>query len=90
MGLVPNPVSICYIRPMNERIKELTEEARRLSPSDRAQLVESVLESLDATDRRLDQLWLDESSDRRAAYRRGEVDAIDLEDVIAKHRPDGS
>ena len=72
---------------MNDLAKTLGAQARELSPSDRISLVEEVLDSLDKTDSRLDELWTAEAKDRLAAYRRGEVTAKDLNDIIAKYRP---
>jgi putative addiction module component (TIGR02574 family) len=72
---------------MNDLAKALGAQARELSPSDRISLVEEVLDSLDRTDSRLDELWTAEAKDRLAAYRRGELAAKDLNDIIAKYRP---
>jgi putative addiction module component (TIGR02574 family) len=73
----------CYLFLMNERIKKLTEEASLLPPIDRAELVEGILQSLDATDPNLDQSWAEEAKDRLAAYRRSELDALDFEPPIS-------
>ena len=70
---------------MNELIKELTEQASLLPPIERAELVEGILETLDATDPSLDQLWAEEAKDRLAAYRRGELEALDLDEILAKY-----
>ena len=70
---------------MNEHIKKLTEQASLLPPIDRAELVEGILQSLDATDPNLDQLWAEEAKDRLAAYRRGELEALDFDETLAKH-----
>ena len=40
----------------------------------------------DARDAALDVLWANEASDRLAAYRRGEIKAVGLPDVIAKYQ----
>jgi putative addiction module component (TIGR02574 family) len=72
---------------MNDLAKALGAQARELSPSDRIALVEDVLDSLDRTDSQLDELWAAEAKDRLAAYRRGELAARDLNDIIAKYRP---
>jgi putative addiction module component (TIGR02574 family) len=72
---------------MGEKAKALSEEARALSPSDRIALVEDVLDSLDRADPNVDRLWAREARDRLAAYRRGEMKANDLSDVVAKYRP---
>jgi len=48
-------------------------------------LVERILDSLDQPDGVLDTLRAKEAGDRLAAYRRGEVKAVALVDVIEKH-----
>ncbi len=70
---------------MNERIKKLTEETSLLPPIERAELVEGILESLDATDPNLDRLWAEEAKDRLAAWRRGELEALDFDETLARH-----
>ncbi|MCC6947740.1 MAG: addiction module protein [Bradyrhizobiaceae bacterium] len=72
---------------MNEKTKILGEQARALSPGDRIALVEDVLDSLDRPDPNIDRLWAKEAGDRLAAYRRGEIKAKDLSDILAKYRP---
>jgi hypothetical protein len=70
---------------MNERVRELTEQASLLAPIERAELVEGILQSLDATDPNLDRLWAEEAKERLAAYRRGELEALDFDEKLAKH-----
>jgi putative addiction module component (TIGR02574 family) len=72
---------------MSNEAKTLSEQARALPPQDRIALVEDVLDSLDRVDPDLDRLWTQEASDRLAAYRRGELAAKDLGDIVAKYRP---
>ena len=72
---------------MSDNAKTLIEQARSLPPQDRIALVEDVLASLDGADPAIDQMWAREASDRLAAYRRGELAAKDLADVVAKFRP---
>ena len=72
---------------MSDEAKTLSERARALTPEDRIALVEDVLDSLDRADPDIDQLWAREATDRVAAYRRGELAAKDLSDVVAKYRP---
>jgi putative addiction module component (TIGR02574 family) len=71
---------------MSNEAKTLSEQARALSPEDRIALVEDVLESLDHADPTVDRLWAREAVDRVAAYRRGELAAKDLSDIVAKYR----
>ena len=68
---------------MNAKTKALSEEARRLSPEERIALVEDLLNSLDPADPEIEKLWADEARDRLRAYRRGEIDAVSLDQVLA-------
>jgi putative addiction module component (TIGR02574 family) len=72
---------------MSNEAETLIEQARALSPQDRIALVEDVLDSLDRADPAIDQLWAREASERLAAYRRGELAAKGLGDIVAKYRP---
>ena len=49
-------------------------------------LVELILDNLDEPDASLDALWAKEADDRLASYRRGEIRAVALSDVIAKYQ----
>jgi len=69
---------------MSDEAKTLIERARALS-EERITLVEDVLDSLDRADPDLDRLWAREAADRMAAYRRGELAAKDLSEVVAKY-----
>ena len=73
---------------MNTHIKRLTEEASRLSPTDRAELVAHLLATLDKPDPEIDRLWVEECERRLDAYLDGKLtarDARDARDVPAKH-----
>ena len=50
------------------------------------EVVERILDSHDQPNVTLDTLWAKEADDRLAAYRRGEIKAVALSDVIAKYR----
>ena len=68
---------------MNAKTKALSEEARKLSPEERIALIEDLQRSLDPIDPEIERAWAEEARDRLAAYRRGEIEAIPLEEVIA-------
>ncbi len=71
---------------MTEAAEKLSAQARRLSASERLELVDSILASLDEPDPEIDRLWAKEAEDRLAAYRRGEIKAVPLQEVLAKYR----
>ena len=71
---------------MTERPRELIALATTLPPDERIALVEEVLSSLDQPDVAMDRLWAKEAADRLAAYRRGEIKTVELNEVLAKYR----
>jgi putative addiction module component (TIGR02574 family) len=72
---------------MSNETKTLIEQACALPPHERIALIEDVLDSLDHADPGIDQMWVQEASDRLAAYRRGELAAKNLSEIVAKYRP---
>jgi putative addiction module component (TIGR02574 family) len=71
---------------MTDAAKKLSAQARKLSPAERLDLVDDLLASLDETDPAIDRMWAKEAEDRLAAYRRGEIKAVPLQEVLAKYR----
>ena len=78
--------AIPEINAMTEAAKDLSAKARKLSPAERLELVDDVLASLDEPDPQIDRLWAKEAEERLAAYRRGEIKAVPLQEVLAKYR----
>jgi putative addiction module component (TIGR02574 family) len=72
---------------MNERVKKLTEEIRKLSPEEQAELLE-ILQALNPTepDPDMEKAWAEEAERRIDAYERGETSAVPLEEVMARLR----
>lgn len=65
----------------------LTQEALKLSPYERAQLIDALLESLDpAEQEEIDRAWLEESRERLKAFQAGNLDAVDGETVLTELR----
>jgi len=65
----------------------LEREALRLPVQDRALLADSLLNSLDdEAERALEAKWAAESEARRAAYKAGQVEALDGPAALAKLR----
>ena len=62
----------------------LLRQALELPANDRAALVDGLIVSLDKPDPAIDALWLREAESRMAAYRSGELDAVDAEQVFAE------
>ena len=66
-------------------LAEVEQQARRLSPNDRAQLAEILLESLqDNMLGEIETAWQQEIKERVAAYDRGELKTFSEEEVFAE------
>jgi hypothetical protein len=57
--------------PMNERVKKLSEEIRRLSPNEQADLMDELLVlTYREPDPEIEKAWAEEAKRRLAAYQR--------------------
>ncbi len=66
--------------------KQLVAQALELSAKERSQIAEALLQSLNLTDSTIDQLWGKEADARLAAYQRGELEALSVQQVLAKYK----
>jgi putative addiction module component (TIGR02574 family) len=65
--------------------ESLLEEALKLPPVERAELIESLLSSFEFRSRKhIDALWAQEAEDRIDAFERGEIKAIPAEQVFTE------
>ena len=62
--------------------KELFDAAMKLKPEERLTLVEGLIQSLDEPDRKLDEIWAEESERRLKAYREGKLEGIPMEEIF--------
>ena len=70
---------------MPDSVADLVQRGRALPPEERERLVDQLLESLnEPAAAELDATWDAEIERRLAEYDRGEVQAIDAEEVFAK------
>ena len=66
--------------------KEILDKAILLSPAEKAELVDQLILTLDKPDKKLDKLWAEEAESRLAAYKRGDLRAVSLKEVLAKYK----
>jgi putative addiction module component (TIGR02574 family) len=71
---------------MPPSLKQMEEQARALSPDDRAKLAQSILESLHTPVAEIEAAWAVEIERRVAAFDRGEMQSYPAEDVFAEAR----
>lgn len=65
--------------------ESIFKEALSLSPSEKAQLIDKLISTLDRPDKEIDELWSKEAEDRIDAYDQGKIKAISLEKVLQKY-----
>jgi len=64
--------------------ENLLRQALELPANERAALIEGLIVSLDKADPSIDALRLKEAESRMAAYRSGELDVVDADQVFAE------
>ena len=68
-----------------ESVDQLAKKATGLQPIERIRLVEAILYSLDKPNPDIEQIWIAESEARYEAYKRGELDAINWEEIKKRY-----
>jgi len=66
------------------RMEEIIEQAIKLKPTERFDLVEQILHSLDHPNPEIDRIWQEEAEKRLAAYRAGKIKGIPAEDIFGE------
>ena len=66
--------------------ENLFKEALTLRPSEKAQLIDKLLSSLDKPDKEIDELWAKEAEGRIDAYDQGKIKTVALEKILKKYR----
>lgn len=71
---------------MHMTIDDLVAQAKHLAPEEQAVLSERILELVSPHDPQWIAEWAAEGEDRLAAYRRGEMEAYDFDEVMESLR----
>ena len=66
--------------------KDILEQVISLQPIEKAELVDTLISSLDKSDSSLDQLWASEAESRLSAYKNGKLKSISLDEVLSKYK----
>ena len=70
-----------------ESVDQLAKKAIRLRPTERIRLVEAILYSLDKPDTDVEKSWIAESEARYKAYKRGELEATEWNEIRKRYEP---
>ncbi len=70
---------------MSQQSHSIIKQALELTASERADIAETLLSSLDHPDSELDVIWAKEADARVEAYERGELTAVPVNEVLGKY-----
>lgn len=62
--------------------KEILEQALRLNPEEKFEVIDCLLKSLDKPDQNIDDIWAEEAEKRLTAYREGRLNGIPMEKLF--------
>ena len=71
---------------MNLTSENIIKQTSHLSANEKIELIDALLATVDKPDVAIDALWAKEAEDRLAAYQNGEIQALNLNQVLAKYR----
>ena len=64
----------------------LISDVLSLSVNERIEVVEKLLESLDAPNQEIAEVWAQEADNRIEHYEKGALDTVSVEDVLKKYK----
>ncbi len=71
---------------MTQSVNAILNQALELTASERADVVEKLLSSLDAPDSTIDSIWAKEADARVEEFERGQIGSTSAEEVFKKYR----
>ncbi len=72
---------------MSALFDDLEKQVRLLTPQEKATLARILIDELDpGADRQVEQVWIEESQRRYAAYLRGELESLPSDEVMSRAR----
>ena len=66
--------------------EKLLEEALALTPKEKAEIIQELIQSMDHPDADIDELWKIEAESRIDAYEREELKTVSVEEAINKYK----
>lgn len=61
-------------------------EALKMTPAERAEIVDQLLQSLDEPDAEIDALWKEEVENRIDAYEAGNAKTVTVQEMLKKYK----
>ncbi len=67
-------------------IDNLLDKALKLSPAEKAKIIDQLIKSLDQPDEEINKLWTKESESRIDAFERGDIRSHTVEEAFSKYK----
>ncbi|MDZ7690981.1 MAG: addiction module protein [Balneolaceae bacterium] len=67
-------------------MKQVLEKALKMTPAERAEIVDQLLQSLDQPDKEINKLWEKEVEDRIDAFESGDIQTVTVQEVLERHK----
>jgi len=67
-------------------VEHIFNEISPLKPVEKLQLIDKILNSLNPSDKEIEDIWAKEAEDRVEAYDRGLISTVNEEEVFSKYR----
>lgn len=71
---------------MNVTSENIIKQTSQLSANEKIELIDALLATVDKPDAAIDALWAKEAEDRLTAHQNGEIQALNLNQVLDKYR----
>ena len=71
---------------MSAAINSVVDQALELTASERSDVIEKLLASLDRPDASIDAIWGKEADARIEAYEKGEIEVVPVREVFKKYQ----
>lgn len=70
---------------MSEK-EQVLAKALKMTPRERAEIVDQLLQSLDEPDQKIDELWKAEAEDRIDAFDAGDIETVSVKEILTKYK----
>ncbi len=66
--------------------KKVLNEALKMTPAERAEIIDQLLQSLNKPDEKIDALWKEEVENRIDAYEAGSIKTVTVQEMLEKYK----
>lgn len=64
---------------------EILSKALKMNPTERVEIIDQLIQSLDKPDKEIDKIWKKEAEQRIDAYEAGDIQTVTLQEIREKY-----